>query len=466
MLYLSKHVSMPKITNYFQELKRRKVFTSLGLYMVSSFIIMQVVAIIVPTLMLPEWTDRLILTLLLLGFPIVIIFAWIYDRTPNGFVKTDSTETEPNTIDESEFPRDKKGNSTIVYIDILNYSKLMNQDEKKAIDLVHYKHKIILPFIEKYGGFFINRLGDGTLCAFPNPAKAVCFSLEILQMWKEISPTKLKIGIHLDHVVFEQGDVLGKGINCTFRINALAKAGGICISKAVADEVQSRPDIHTTSMGDIALEGFTETYKLFSVDIPEKFVSMDTDLNISSAQEISQNKASYSSIAVWSGAVLIIIFILFEGVKLYNKPTAIANSISVAVFPFDNISESQDYNWLTNGLARTLTFKLSEINNLSVIDQVQVLKAIEKVEPQQASVAYNIVARRAAETMDINLLLLGSFQIFGDEIQVTTNLVESKSGKIIPLIMESYSITNPITMQKEVAEKIITSIKLKTDKEK
>ena len=248
---------MPKTTNYFQELKRRKVFTSVGLYAVSSFIIMQVVALIVPALMLPEWTDRFILTLLLLGFPIVIIFAWIYDRTADGFIKTDSSESELNTLDESEFPRDEKGNSAIVYIDILNYSKLMNQDEKKAIDLVHYKHKIILPFIEKYGGFFINRLGDGTLCAFSNSAKAVCFSLEVLQMWKEISPTKLKIGIHLDNVVFEQGDALGKGINCTFRINALAKAGGICISKAVSDEVRSRPDIHTTSIGDIALEGFT-----------------------------------------------------------------------------------------------------------------------------------------------------------------------------------------------------------------
>ena len=67
--------------------------------------------------------------------------------------------------------------------------------------------------------------------------------------------------------------------------------------------------------------------------------------------------------------------------------------------------------------------------------------------------------------MNINLLLLGSFQIFGDEIQVTTNLVENKSGKIIPLIMESYSISNPIAMQKEVAEKIISNIKQKTDKE-
>jgi hypothetical protein len=47
------------INNNIQELKRRKVFTSAGLYAFSSFIIMQVVAIIVPTLMLPEWTDRL-----------------------------------------------------------------------------------------------------------------------------------------------------------------------------------------------------------------------------------------------------------------------------------------------------------------------------------------------------------------------------------------------------------------------
>ena len=157
---------MPSKTNYFQELKRRKVFTSIGLYAVSSFVIMQVTALIAPALMLPEWTQRLVFILLILGFPIVIIFAWIYDRTPKGFIKTDSLDNKPNTISEDEFPRDAKGNSAIVYIDILDYSKLMNQDEKKAIDLVHYKHKIILPFIEKYEGLLINRLGDGTLCVF------------------------------------------------------------------------------------------------------------------------------------------------------------------------------------------------------------------------------------------------------------------------------------------------------------
>ena len=77
------------MNNYIKELKRRKVFTSAGLYAFSSFIIMQVANIIVPALRLPDWTNTLVLTLLILGFPIAMIFAWLYDRTPKGFIKTD-----------------------------------------------------------------------------------------------------------------------------------------------------------------------------------------------------------------------------------------------------------------------------------------------------------------------------------------------------------------------------------------
>ena len=79
---------MPGKINYIQELKRRKVFKSAGFYAFSAFIIMQVATFIVPALRLPEWTNTLILVLLLLGFPIAMIFAWIYDRTPEGIVKT------------------------------------------------------------------------------------------------------------------------------------------------------------------------------------------------------------------------------------------------------------------------------------------------------------------------------------------------------------------------------------------
>ena len=161
-------------------------------------------------------------------------------------------------------------------------------------------------------------------------------------MWKGISPTKLKVGIHHDNIVFEKGDIFGKGVNFTFRINDLAKSGEIYISKAVYDNVQSRPDIQTTSKGNMNIEEFTDSYEIYSVNIPETFVPMDADLNIASVENISANEVNYKSIAAWCGAVLIIIFILFEGVKYYNKPLSVTNSISLAVFPFDNISENHD----------------------------------------------------------------------------------------------------------------------------
>ena len=127
---------------------------------------------------------------------------------------------------------------------------------------------------------------------------------------------------------------------------------------------------------------------------------------------------------------------------------------SIAVFPFDNILKNDEFDWLTDGFARTLTFKLSNVEVLQVIDQLQVLKAIEKVQPQAAGIGYELLARKTAENMNINLLLLGSYQIYGDKIQVTTKLVEVKSGVVKPLIMETYSLDDPLSMQSDISDKI------------
>ena len=104
------------MNNYFQELKRRHVFKSAGFYFVAAFIIMQVTVIIAPALLLPEFTTRLILILLILGFPIAMIFAWIYDRSPEGLMKTDHIDSDNHNITEDGFPKDTNGNSAIVYI--------------------------------------------------------------------------------------------------------------------------------------------------------------------------------------------------------------------------------------------------------------------------------------------------------------------------------------------------------------
>ena len=88
---------MPDINNIFQELKKRKVFRSLAIYAAASFIILQVCSIVFPALLLPEWSMRLIVVLLIIGFPALIIFSWIYDVTPEGVIKTDSGKSSSNT---------------------------------------------------------------------------------------------------------------------------------------------------------------------------------------------------------------------------------------------------------------------------------------------------------------------------------------------------------------------------------
>jgi adenylate cyclase len=71
------------------ELKRRKVFKVGAAYLIVGWLLIQVAATIAPQLNLPEWSPRLITFVILLGFPIAILLAWVLDLTPDG-IKLDA----------------------------------------------------------------------------------------------------------------------------------------------------------------------------------------------------------------------------------------------------------------------------------------------------------------------------------------------------------------------------------------
>ena len=66
------------------ELKRRNVLRMAVLYAVAAWLIMQVAEVVMTLAVLPDWTGRITLTLLALGFPIALIFSWFYELTPEG----------------------------------------------------------------------------------------------------------------------------------------------------------------------------------------------------------------------------------------------------------------------------------------------------------------------------------------------------------------------------------------------
>jgi uncharacterized membrane protein (DUF106 family) len=77
-----------KISQFWLELKRRKVVRVITVYAAVAFVILQLVEILTPSLRLPDWTMNFILVVLIVGFIIAIILSWIYDITPKGIEKT------------------------------------------------------------------------------------------------------------------------------------------------------------------------------------------------------------------------------------------------------------------------------------------------------------------------------------------------------------------------------------------
>jgi TolB-like protein/Tfp pilus assembly protein PilF len=74
--------------SFFQELKRRNVFRVAIVYVVVSWLLMQIGDVMFPALRLPDWTPTLLVAFLILGFPLVVIFAWAFELTPDGVTRT------------------------------------------------------------------------------------------------------------------------------------------------------------------------------------------------------------------------------------------------------------------------------------------------------------------------------------------------------------------------------------------
>lgn len=71
----------------FQELKRRNVIRVAAAYAVAAWLLIEISATTFPMLRLPDWTATFVTVLLMIGFPVVLIFAWAFELTPEGIVK-------------------------------------------------------------------------------------------------------------------------------------------------------------------------------------------------------------------------------------------------------------------------------------------------------------------------------------------------------------------------------------------
>ena len=150
-----------------------------------------------------------------------------------------------------ESPGPERRLAAVLAADMVGYSRLMEVDEAGTLArLKTHRLELIDPSIAKNRGRIIKTAGDGMLVEFHSVVDAVTCAAEVQRRMArrnaDVLPARwiqFRIGINLGDVIMDDGDVFGDGVNVAARLQELAEPGGICVSRAVRDQVQVR-DVH------------------------------------------------------------------------------------------------------------------------------------------------------------------------------------------------------------------------------
>src|SRR6266446_1009419 len=81
-----------KPTDFFGELKRRNVYKVAVAYAIVGWLLVQIATQVFPFLEIPNWVVRLVIVLVVIGFPIALVIAWAFEATPEGIKRTEDVD--------------------------------------------------------------------------------------------------------------------------------------------------------------------------------------------------------------------------------------------------------------------------------------------------------------------------------------------------------------------------------------
>src|SRR6266436_7873409 len=82
------------LKKFFAELKRRKVYSVAVTYAIVGWLLIQIVTQVFPPFEIPNWAERLVILAIIIGFPVALVLAWLFDFTRYGIVRTEDLSSK------------------------------------------------------------------------------------------------------------------------------------------------------------------------------------------------------------------------------------------------------------------------------------------------------------------------------------------------------------------------------------
>jgi TolB-like protein/class 3 adenylate cyclase/Tfp pilus assembly protein PilF len=348
----------------------------------------------------------------------------------------------------------------ILFLDIVGYSKLLADEQKELVQELNQIVRKTEQFREAEAAGKLTRLptGDGMVLVFTNnPEAPVECALEISKALQSHPKLKLRMGIHSGPVnpvadVNDQANLAGPGINVAQRVMSCGDAGHILLSKHFAEDLehyaQWRSHLHDVGRVEvkhgarIPIVNFY-TDRLGNSALPAKLRQARTAFRLKSAAVAGLLLIAMLGVGFWT--------VRRSQEKFVNTAAAIPSK-SIAVLPFENLSEEKANAFFADGVQDEILTDLAKIADLRVISRASVMQ-------YKSGVARNL--REIGQQLGVANVLEGSVQRSGNRVRVNAQLVDARTDRHLWGQTYDRDLADVFAIQSEIAKAIADQLQAK-----
>jgi adenylate cyclase len=319
----------------------------------------------------------------------------------------------------------------VLFVDIVGYSKLLIHEQSACVQKLREIVRATEEFREGEAEGTLMRLptGDGGALVFrTTPEAPVACALEIARALRNHPDLRVRMGIHSGPVkevtdLNEQINMAGAGINLAQRVMDYGDAGHILLSERVAQDLEQyarwRPLLHELGTCEIKHGGTLTLINLYSDEIgnPRRPGKLG-------AEQSGSNKGEAS------------------------PP---ASQKSIAVLPFENMSEDKANAYFADGIQEEILTRLSRIAELKVISRTSTLRY--KNSPDSIP--------EIARQLGVATILEGSIRKAGDRVRVNVQLIDALNDSHLWAERYDRQLIDIFAVETDIASKIADTLQAK-----
>src|SRR5438876_7172082 len=347
----------------------------------------------------------------------------------------------------------------VLFIDIVGYSKLSINDQHAAVEELN---RIVRATEQFQKAEVAERLikiptGDGiALVFYTSPEAPAQCAVEISRVLKEHPRLQLRMGIHSGPVsgvvdVNERANLTGAGLNIAEQVMDCGDAGHILLSKHVAEDLEEyerwRPLLHDLGSCEVKHGMRVSVVNLHD----DQFGNAKPPRKFETVQKC-RARLRWAATA----AALLALAAIVVGITMFSRnrvqSTLAAPEKSIAVLPFENLSQEKANEFFADGVQDEILTGLSRVADLKVISRTSVMQYKTRAKRN---------LREIGAALGVVHVLEGTVQRAGGRVRVSAQLIDARTDSHLWAERYDRDVADVFAIESELAGKIVAQLQAK-----